>query len=224
MLKVGNAPIIIGEFDIEPSEMTFTQYMPVRMPWSDIRIPESLKCYKPLVDATSRDIDDDDYVYLTAKHLFVTSGNMGNRPGWHLDGFGTNDINYIWYDEDPTIFCVQRMLVSRDHHQSMQDMANEVQLDNVRYYPRKTLLRLDNTVVHAVNVCEFGHMRTFVKVSISRDRYDLKGNAHNHLFDYNWEMKEREATRNHTTRSPAKRPDWKVWDTAGQTWLADARL
>ena len=38
--------------------------------------------------------------------------------------------------------------------------------------------------------------RTFFKLSFSKDKYDLKGNSHNYLFDYNWEMRERKENRN----------------------------
>jgi hypothetical protein len=39
-------------------------------------------------------------------------------------------------------------------------------------------------------------MRAFLKVSISKDKYDLIGNSHNYLLDYDWQMKERKQERN----------------------------
>jgi len=39
-------------------------------------------------------------------------------------------------------------------------------------------------------------MRAFVKVSFSKDKYDLIGNAVNYEIDYNWNFKPRENTRN----------------------------
>lgn len=39
-------------------------------------------------------------------------------------------------------------------------------------------------------------MRAFLKVSFSKDKYDLLGNSHNYLMDYNWEMKARKEDRN----------------------------
>jgi hypothetical protein len=39
-------------------------------------------------------------------------------------------------------------------------------------------------------------MRRFVKVSLSSHRYNLIGNSHNHLLDYDWQMFPRDAARN----------------------------
>jgi len=39
-------------------------------------------------------------------------------------------------------------------------------------------------------------MRTFVKISFSKDKYDLIGNSHNYEMDYKWDMKERKEERN----------------------------
>ncbi len=47
-------------------------------------------------------------------------------------------------------------------------------------------------------VADVQHMkpRTFLKVSFSRDKYDLAGNSHNSRLDYDWPMRERGLTRN----------------------------
>lgn len=39
-------------------------------------------------------------------------------------------------------------------------------------------------------------MRQYVKISLSDHRYNLENNSHNYLFDYDWPMFGREATRN----------------------------
>ena len=41
--------------------------------------------------------------------------------------------------------------------------------------------------------------RTFIKVSFSDQKYNLKGNTHNYLFDYEWDMIDRSVSRNDPT-------------------------
>ena len=63
-------------------------------------------------------------------------------------------------------------------------------------YDNYTLVRINQYNVHRVaDVTEDG-MRAFLKVSFSKDKYDLIGNAINYDLDYNWKMKPRNITRN----------------------------
>lgn len=59
-----------------------------------------------------------------------------------------------------------------------------------------TLLRLDQFCIHRVALAYMPVVRTFLKVSFSPDRYDLIGNSHNFLINYNWSMRERGIARN----------------------------
>lgn len=201
--KYGNAPLVVGSYFIAPSEMMFVQYMPIRMPGyvsaGEFRIPPHLRCFQPLVDALKlqEELEPDDYVYLTAKHLWVSPANMGNRPGWHSDGFGTDDVNYIWSDCFPTEFCLQPFELSEDCDLSMAQMAVQARDENIRTFGANMFLRLDSGVVHRVPAEAEEGYRTFVKLSVSKSRYNLAGNAHNYLFDYDWDMAARGADRNH---------------------------
>jgi hypothetical protein len=68
----------------------------------------------------------------------------------------------------------------------------------MRTYPDKHLLRLDNKVIHRSPVGFEPGMRTFVKVSLSHDRYNLKGNSINHLLPQtHWPLVDRQEVRNH---------------------------
>lgn len=192
-------PVNVSRIMLFPPELMFVQYMPIRMPGTDVRIPQNLRFLKPLVDMVG--YYEDEYVYVTAKHFYVTPGNPGNRPGWHIDGFGTNDINLIWYDSMPTEFCVQDFDLREDHEGAMEDMEAQVKPENIKTYPVGSLLCLDHSMVHRTTECTKGHYRTFVKISLSKDKYNLQGNAHNYLFDYSWTMVERGETRNHTTHN-----------------------
>lgn len=196
----GSAPKIVAHMDVRASEMLFVQYMPIQMPYDDIRIPQQLRCFKPLVDAAIEDDDRhyiDSYIYITAKHMYVDRDRCFNRHGWHIDGFGTDDINYIWSDRAPTEFCVQHFDLSPDCDESMRQMEQQARAENIRVYGYNVLLRLDNTMVHRVPPIIAPGFRTFVKISISRDQYNLEGNAHNYLFDYDWPMVPRGQRRNH---------------------------
>jgi hypothetical protein len=199
-MKVGEAPIIRAKIrTYVNSELMFVQYLPIKFPYSSIQLPNHVKPFWDIVDSADRGFPRDHYVYLTAKHLYVVPGDVGNRPGWHTDGFGSEDINFIWYDTMPTEFCVQDFNISDEHEQSMIDMEAQAKPENIVTYEPGSVLELNNKVVHRTAICTEGHYRTFVKISVSKNLYNLRGNAHNYLFDYNWPMVERAPIRNHTS-------------------------
>jgi len=197
----GDAPLDYGQFNITCPEMMTYLYLPVSMPGShEVRRPERLAFCDPILEEVmavlKADYDDTDHVYLTAKRQYVQPGYIGNRPGWHADGFGTDDLNFIWYDRDPTLFCVQKFYLSPCHKKSMEEMEEQVNARNVLTYPCRQLLKLDQSVIHATADPIDEGMRTFIKVSVSKHRYDMEGNSHNYLFDYDWQMYKRDHTRN----------------------------
>src|SRR5690242_17006219 len=93
------------------TEFMHYQYLPVRMPGTSLRIPERLAFLRKLLGDVVEDAaavgKDDPYVYVTVRRGFATPDNPLNRPGWHCDGFGTDDINYVWWDRWGTRFAVQ---------------------------------------------------------------------------------------------------------------------
>lgn len=197
--KYGQKPLIGGQIILEPSEMCFVQYMPIKMLGGKVRIPKHLDWVWPLICEFGIQGNEDQLMYLTAKHLYVTPNNMGNRPGWHSDGFGTDDINFIWCDKFPTEFCIQDFELSEDCEESLVQMENQAKEENVQTYGENTLLMLDKYNIHRVPLGGEGY-RTFVKISLSKDLYNLKGNAHNYLFDYDWDMVVRSDQRNHPSK------------------------
>jgi hypothetical protein len=202
MNRVGSLPEVVGNFRGECPEFMHVQYMPVVMNGM-IRIPYNLEWLEPLVYVVMEDLDDSyegHYIYVTAKHGYVGEGSHQNRPGWHIDGYGTDDLNYIWYDRCPTEFLDQNMVLPEDHELSMAEMGRLADPENIVCYHSKLVLKLDNTVVHRVSPSPVAGLRTFVKISVSEHKYNLKGNAYNYLFDYDWEMHERKHERNHPTK------------------------
>jgi hypothetical protein len=196
-MKYGKEPEYIGNFSLQCDEMMFYQYLPIKMPNLDFRLPPNLKFLEDLRLYLLTYDDDKDYIYATVKKMYVSPDCPSNRPGWHCDGFGTKDLNYIWYDSVPTEFCVQEFDLSDDHNISMYEMERQARKENIITFPNNSLLLLDQTVVHRVAECKEPGFRTFVKISISDKQYNLKGNSHNYLFDYEWEMFERTKERNH---------------------------
>lgn len=203
-------PEIIGKIDVTtPQEYCFCMYMPIKMndgPY--IKLPTQFYPYADIIEAATwnerRKMGssefDQHYAYLTVKYLFVTPDNPANRPGWHSDGFLTDDVNYVWFDKYPTVFCVQDFDVDDDHFKSLAQFEEQAREENFWTAPEKTLLRLDARHIHKVplDIPEGGDFRTFVKITFSKDRYNLKGNARNPLFDYDWQMHDRSIVRNHT--------------------------
>jgi hypothetical protein len=192
----GLLPKDLGFIDLEPTEMMFWMYCPISIPgmygWV---LPDNLKQFDFLVEQAICDFDPfrtnkwfrEHYAYLTAKTLFVSGDSVGNRPGWHCDGFGTKDINYIWSDRCPTEFLsATPKELSSDCEYSMIQMRDMADFplrfgSRIVTYPDKHLLRLDPSNIHRSPVNVTPGMRTFLKVSISKDRYDLEGNSINHL-------------------------------------------
>lgn len=195
-MEYGKAPTVIAEnLVLEPTEMCYVQYLPIWIPGVGFSVPDNLHWIRPLLRRI--EIDPTRYTYVTVKHIYVSGSDCGNRPGWHSDGFGTDDINYIWCDRCPTEFAIQPFSLSEDCENSMKEMENQFIAGTEVVYPVNTLLRLDPSVIHRTPTnCEPGY-RTFVKVSVSRDQYNLKGNAHNYGLKYYWTMVDRKVERNH---------------------------
>lgn len=196
----GKAPTSIGNFQLRCPEFMHYQYLPVKMAGdSEIRLPPNLHWLQPLVEATFPYVSIWDYLYVTAKRRYATPGNPLNRPGWHTDGFGTNDMNWLWTDRWGTRFAVHEFInIPDDHEGSMK--AFEEQAHTETTATPNHLYRLDPYVVHNTPIIpDPGGERTFVKLSRSRHKYNLEGNSHNHLFTYHWVMHDRKAIRNNPT-------------------------
>lgn len=203
MGKYGLPPTNLGTIDLAPVEMMFWLYCPIKMVGSSAMvIPENLQQFLPLLERVRDDCRNrwrESYVYLTAKTLWVTQDNPGNRPGWHSDGFMTDDLNYVWSDRDGTLFWVPEDMIdfTQDHEISLGEMGGIASFGPTIAYPDKSLLRLDETVIHRVNDFKSPGMRSFVKVSVSRHKYNLVGNSINHLLPNDWYFTPRAAERNH---------------------------
>lgn len=203
MHKYGHHPTNLGVIDMAPVEMMFWLYCPIKMAGSvHMVIPDNLQQFIPMLATVRDDCRNrwrESYVYLTAKTLWVSPENPGNRPGWHSDGFMTDDLNYVWSDRDGTLFWEpeETRAFAQDHVASLAEMADAAEAGPVKQYPDKHLLRLDETVIHRVADFAAPAMRSFVKISVSRHKYNLVGNSINHLMPTDWYFAPRAEGRNH---------------------------
>jgi len=196
---------LIEEINLDVKETFSYLYMPIKFPEHiivSLKMEERLRCVSPLIGRSISDFIGeygldryvDSYVYITCHNLFQADAPY-NRPGYHADGFGTNDINYIWSNKQPTIFNDGPFSLSVDDTKSMQEMEDQARQENDYCYNDNSLVRLTPKDVHKVGTFVPG-MRCFFKISFSKDQYRLEGNTHNYLLDYDWNMLPRKKERN----------------------------
>lgn len=205
MGKFGDHPAVIGEYIVKDLEMMFYQYQPIKLiGQTDLFVEDRLKPFNDIIGASCCDFIGtfgldrfvDSYVYITAKYMYQPPNCSYNRFGYHSDGFLTDDINYIWCDVCPTVFNSSEFNLTLDDVISMGEMEEQALKENEYVYPDNTLLRLDQFNIHKVAENTVGQFRAFVKLSVSKDKYDLLGNSHNYLLNYKWDMKKRKVERN----------------------------
>lgn len=203
--KYGDLPKYLGTHEVYCDEMLFYQYLPIKLKKQTKPIVEErLKCFEELIGNICCDFVGEfgldkfvnSYVYLTAKKMYQVNNCSYNRKGYHSDGFLTDDINYVWCDENPSIFNSSDFKLTLDDTISMKEMEKQADDKFIKIYPNNSLLRLNQYNIHKVNTSKKLVLRTFVKVSFSEDKYDLKGNSKNYLLDYNWKMRDRNVQRN----------------------------
>lgn len=204
-MEYGDLPVVIGEYKVDCKEMMFYQYLPIKLSGIDFwQTEQRLFCFWEVIGESCDDfiktfgLDKfkESYIYLTAKYMYQESGCSYNREGYHSDGFMTDDINYIWSDKNPTTFNTSRFNLTLDDSISLIEMDSQADVNNDIKFENNTLLRLNQFNIHKVSFSEESGMRTFIKVSFSKDKYDLIGNSVNYLLDYDWNYKARKIDRN----------------------------
>ena len=209
MRKYGELPTSLGVHELVCKEMMYYQYLPIKMAgamqavWEDRLNPFSdliSKCIFDFAYYFGNDNLDAAYIYLTVKNMYQLPGCSFNREGWHSDGFMREDINYIWSDKFPTVFNHSHFSLTQEHKASILEMQEQSLPDHNLTYHANSLLRLDQYNIHKVAEITKPEMRTFFKLSISSEKYNLAGNSHNYLLDYDWDMKERGVSRNHPVK------------------------
>jgi len=205
-MNYGELPKVVRSLEIDCKEMMFYQYLPIKLKGQKVFDIESrLGVFYPFIVHCMSDFKNsfnvqefiESYIYLTVKRQYQNKQKQFNRTGYHSDGFLTDDINYIWSDSNPTIFNSTDFDLTLDDHISLKEMEDQALLENEVMFPNNSILRLNQYNIHKVNEdYAFEGMRTFAKLSFSRDKYDLEGNSHNYNLDYDWLMKPRKKSRN----------------------------
>ena len=204
MPKYGEAPIRLGRFNFDLSEVMYYLYLPVRIDQSHIALPPNVRICRDIIDAALANAPRPyRYVYLSARKGWASPDNPLNRPGWHCDGFGTDDMNYVWWAGPGTRFAVQEFRnISEDHLVSQQQFEQQVESTWDMAWPERNLYALNPYVVHATPLIKPpGCMRQFIKISLSDHRYNLENNSHNYLLSYDWPLHSRDEIRNDTHRA-----------------------
>lgn len=205
MILQGLPRVIAENVHLRLDEVAYMLYMPVCTPGVTLALPPQAEPFVPLlhhVMLAERERVFAEYMYLTVKRMIVGPTVTPNRPGWHADGFGTDDLNFVWYDCVPTVFNRGAFDVSEDHTLSLQQFDQQADPSDDVTFPTHTLLRLDPTIVHRVAMADREQMRTFVKITISKNRFNLIGNSRNHAAPgLDWPMYPREAVRNDPHRA-----------------------
>lgn len=211
----GAKPWDLGEVDVSLPEVYYCLYLPISLAGrDDFTIPKPLLPLRPLIYKVAQDLPWDEwksnYIYLTVKKMFCSPSVTANRPGWHADGFGSDDLNYVWYDCLPTEIAegVNFNITEGDHIKSLEEFEAQAQKNNIVTYPNKHLIKLDSKVVHRVAAAHEQLMRTFVKISVSKDQYNLKDNSINHDLNVKWKQYDRAMVRNtpQTAQSDSYKP------------------
>lgn len=179
-------PKSLGEFKIFSPEVMYYLYLPIGEPgYAGYTLPDKrLLFIQPLLDKIREDEPErfkSDYVYVTIKKMYIGGGVTANRPGWHCDGFLSDDLNYIWYDNTPTVFNCGEFEISADHVESLRELEEQANPDNDYICANEHLYKLDSLCIHRVNTDTPNQiMRTFVKVTLSPNEFNLKDNSINY--------------------------------------------
>lgn len=208
MKTIGKAPVLVKkDLFIECDEYMFVLNMPISFPISnEIFLPDSLEFASTLIEECKKSeplLFFQNFVYLTVKSLPVSGQNTGQRPGWHCDGFGTNDISFIWSNSNPTLFFSgEKFEISSDCLDSMfqmEQLANDHK-ELIHQSKPFELLKLDEKVCHKpMDEMPQGE-RFFIKLVLSKKLFNLKGNAKNPLLKDVFllqPLKQRNPERNH---------------------------
>lgn len=202
---------IQANFDVDELEYCSIVYMCIKQAGnSEYQVPEHLRS---LVDellgkvyALKPSLYEDDwtkYCYLTVKRQYIQPHSVPNRYGWHIDGFKSDQDNFIWCDRIPTEVSVGQFDLTDDHEISLEEMQKQAQAE--RHFCHSlhthTLYLLDQECVHNVTMNKLNKavLRTFIKITFSKELFNCFGNAWNYKLPHIKPTTPRKEIRNHGT-------------------------
>lgn len=173
---------------------------------SDYLIPENLtKVVQPILQGALElsthlaSLHTDFNCYLSIRHEYVNPSSIGNRPDWHIDGFKSDQYNFIWFDSLPTEVCLGDFSLTNDHDISlleMKDQAIGMPILNLKPF---TLYEMDLNCVHrpTFNKTNNPILRAFIKLTFSKEVFNCVGNSWNYLIPHVRPTVKRKNSRNH---------------------------
>lgn len=183
--------------------------MPILMPGTDVRLPGRFGQIEPLLRlifdyeaAINPQFYKEYYCYLTFDQRFVKAGTLQREAPCHVDGFQgarwkpkhRGNHSYTISNLFPTAYYPQVFdfdQLDDTKHNFFWEMNRQVALTNSAnvWYPQPFELTLmDCYSVHRGTEATYDALRVFIRVSFETRIFDRLGNAHNPLFDYEWEM------------------------------------
>ena len=201
---------INAEYDVESLEFCNVVYMCIKQAGiSEYSIPDNLK---ELVDSVISDIytlspelyDNDwtKYCYMTIKKMYVQPNSFGNREGFHIDGFLSDQENFIWSDCEgtPTEVSIGKFELSKSHETSLTEMMVQASYNFTEQLKSFNLYDMNQSIVHrpTKNLNNEAILRTFIKVTYSKELFNCVGNAWNYKLPHIKPNVKRNQSRNHT--------------------------
>ena len=198
------------KYDTESLEFCNIVYMCIKQAGSsEYSVPDNLK---EIVDSVisdiytlSPDLYDNDwtkYCYLTIKKMYVQPNSYGNREGFHIDGFLSDQENFIWSDceETPTEVSIGKFELSNSHETSLTEMMVQASYNFTEQLKPFNLYDMNHSIVHrpTKNLNNEAVLRTFIKVTYSKELFNCVGNAWNYKLPHIRPAVKRNQSRNHT--------------------------
>lgn len=187
--------------------------MPIKFPGSNFRIPDSLSQFRDVIQrvanyeaAVNKECYDEYYCYITIDQSNVRPSTLQREAPCHVDGFQgarwnpKTKINhsYVMSDHIPTAYYVQPFDLSHldeERHNffwEMNKIVAETKSKHVWYPKEGEISLMDSYCVHRGSEATEPVFRTWIRLSFEVRIFDRLGNAHNPLFDYDWQMQKRD--------------------------------
>ncbi len=183
--------------------------LPIKFPGSTFRLPKEFAQDVPVTQrianiehAINPDCLDEYYCYFTSDEGWVEVGELQREAPCHVDGFQgerwkpkvRNNHTYTLGDVIPTVYYEQPF--HTDHldpakHDYFWEFNRQVKETKSAHAWRSQpfeLTMMDCYSVHRGDKAKVRVYRRWTRYSFEVRIFDRLGNAHNPMFDYNWEM------------------------------------
>lgn len=187
--------------------------MPIKFPGSNFRVPQEFEQFRSVIEriahceaALNPECFDEYYCYMTVDQGWVKPETLQREAPCHVDGFQgarwepKERINhtYVVSDAIPTTYYPQAFDFSKLDiavHNFFWEMNRQVALAKSAgaLRPQEGEISLiDAYTVHRGSEADRETHRTWIRLSFETRKFDRLGNGKNPLFQYEWEMRERD--------------------------------